>query len=186
MSHGFELAKVEPERLDAAAFPVAAAFDHALKLVNKVVYVVSSLAIVAASLILTSSVIVRYVFHAPTDWQDEASVFLLVGAIFMSAAGVQAVRGHVAIDLFANRLGLVGERIRRVIIDVASLAFCAFFAWKSWMLCHEAWVDDQVTSSTWGPPLWIPYAVMSIGMTLLCLQITLQVFTAKAHGGKRS
>lgn len=186
MSHGFELTKVEAKRLDAAAFPVAAAFDRALGLINKVIYVLASLALVAASLILTSSVVIRYVLHAPTDWQDEASVFLLVGAIFMSAASVQSVRGHVAIDLFSNRLGVAGERLRRVAIDLASLAFCAFFAWKSWILCHEAWVDEQVTSSTWGPPLWIPYSVMSIGMTLLCFQLILQICTAKAQGEKRS
>lgn len=53
--------------------------------------------------------------------------------------------------------------------------FCAFFSWKSWTLLHEAFVDEQTTSSTWGPPLWIPYGLMTVGMTLLCLQLLLQV-----------
>ena len=65
--------------------------------------------------------------------------------------------------------------MRGVAVDVLCLAFCALFAWKSWTLLHEAWVDKQTTSSTWAPPLWIPYLLMSVGMTLLTLQFVVHV-----------
>jgi TRAP-type C4-dicarboxylate transport system permease small subunit len=67
------------------------------------------------------------------------------------------------------------NRVRQWLVDAASLAFCGFFAWKSWTLLDEAWVEDYHSGSTWGPPLWIPYSLMTIGMTLLCLQLVLQV-----------
>ncbi|OZA84452.1 MAG: TRAP transporter small permease protein, partial [Burkholderiales bacterium 34-67-9] len=39
----------------------------------------------------------------------------------------------------------------------------------------EAWAEGQTTSSSWAPPLWIPYSLMAAGMSLLALQIALQV-----------
>ena len=56
-------------------------------------------------------------------------------------------------------------------MDIGSFAFCAFFSWKSWTLLHEAIHEGQTTSSSFGPPLWIPYGLMAVGMTLLSLQM---------------
>jgi TRAP-type C4-dicarboxylate transport system permease small subunit len=73
------------------------------------------------------------------------------------------------------------DQIRRSLADIVAWVFCAFFAWKSWQLLVEAWVDDQTTPSAWGPPLWIPYACMTVGMALLALQQALQVLAGPAR-----
>ena len=170
MAHGLD----DVETGQAAALPRRAA-DRILAFVNDLVVKASSAALVAAGFVLTYSVIVRYFLKISTDWQDETSVFLIVGAVFMSSAAVQALRGHVAIETIVGFLPAGVNRARQILVDVGSLAFCAFFAWKSWSLLHEAWVDDYHSGSTWGPPLWIPYSLMTIGMTLLSIQILLQV-----------
>ena len=172
---------VDPEvaaehgRAEAHPHPAVDALGRAMAALDRVLVLVCSLALVAASLILSYSVAVRYLFHEATYWQDEASVFLIVGATFLSAAHVQSRRGHVGIEAVIELLSPAANRIRFILVDIASFAFCAFFAWKSWVLNHEAWTDGQVSSSTWGPPLWIPYTVMATGMTLLSLQIALQI-----------
>jgi TRAP-type C4-dicarboxylate transport system permease small subunit len=147
---------------------------RALVVVNRGVMLLGMVALLAAALILTSSVVTRYFLHASTDWQDEASVFCLVGATFLCSAFVQAIRGHVGIEAVSSLLPARVNRVRIAIVDVLCLAFCVFFAWKSCTLLHEAWSEGQTTSSSWAPPLWIPYLLMSLGMILLSVQLAVQ------------
>lgn len=162
----------------AASHPLVAAANRALALLNRVIVILSAVAMVLACAILSYSVATRSLFHTPTYWQDEAAVFLLVGATFMTAAFVQSQRGHIGIEAFVGILSPMANRIRLLLVDIASLAFCAFFAWKSWTLAHEAFVDGQVSNSMWSPPLAIPYYLMAVGMTLLCAQILLQIISS--------
>ena len=143
---------------------------------NRAIVFLSAIALLVASCVLTYSVVLRYFSPQPTDWQDEFSVFLLIGVTFMSAAWVQSQRGHIGIEAVATLLPPSLDRWRMRLVDVASALFCAFFAWKSWTLLEEAWVEGYVSSSSWAPPLWIPYLTMALGMSLLTLQILVQVF----------
>jgi len=148
---------------------------RALAWLNAWIVRAGSVALLAAALILTYSVASRYFFKAATDWQDEAAVFCIVGAVFMASAYVQSYRGHIGIELLAHFLPPRANRVRAIVVDIASFLFCAFFAWKSWTLWHEAFVEKQTTTSAWAPPLSIPYGLMAVGITLLAVQIALQV-----------
>ena len=174
MSQGFELEGREVLPSPPAGGVLGMMFRLQAR-VNGFVVMVSMLALLVACLILTSSVVLRYFLKIPTDWQDEASVFLLIGAVFMSGAFVQAERGHIGISAIEGYCSPLVNRLRLLFCDVASFAFCTFFTYKSWSMLHEAVVEGQTTSSTWDPPLWIPYGLMSTGMTLLCLQLLLQI-----------
>jgi TRAP-type C4-dicarboxylate transport system permease small subunit len=164
---------------------VLAALERGLALCNKVIVVIAAVALVAACVILSYSVLSRALFRSANYWQDEAAVFLLVGATFMTSAYVQAQRGHIGIEAFVSLLSPMANRIRLWLVDVASFLFCAFFTWKSWTLAHEAWVDGQVSNSVWSPPLAIPYCLMATGMTLLCAQILLQIAIPLSGASRR-
>jgi len=175
-----------PERAATAPPADAGLAERAMQAVNQVALRVGMVALVSASLVLTYSVVSRYLFKASTDWQDESAVFLLVGVAFLCAPYVQQQRGHIGIEAVAAILPARVNRVRQVLVDIASALFCGFFAWKSWKLLHEAWVDGQTTSSSWAPPLWVPYGLMMLGMTLLTLQIILQLTPRARRRGVRA
>ena len=62
---------------------------------NEFMFKLSAVALVAAALVLTGGVIFSHVTRQGVAWQDEVTIFLISGAIFMSAAAVQARRGHI-------------------------------------------------------------------------------------------
>lgn len=175
MSHGFELNTAKGPEM--AEIGMLARISQFLARINEWVMTASIFALMAAACVLTLSVVTRYFLKMSTDWQDEASVFLLVGSIFMCCAYVQSYRGHVGIEALASILPASVNRIRKITVDIFSLVFCTFFTWKSWAMFHEALVEGHTTSSSFAPPLWIPYSLMSTGMTLLSLQILLQILT---------
>ena len=169
MSHGYD------PRLPAADGAVPGLLDRAMALINRALLVPCMLALLSAAGILTYSVFARYFFKIATDWQDEAAVFLLVGATFLSGAYVQSQRGHIGIEALAGILPPAVNRWRLLVVDALSSAFCLFFAWKSWTLLHEAVAEGQTSSSSWGPPLWIPYSMMALGMSLVGVQLLLHL-----------
>jgi TRAP-type C4-dicarboxylate transport system permease small subunit len=150
-----------------------------LSAINRGLIVAGSVGLMLAALILSYSVVARGLWGAATEWQDEASLFCLVGAIFLCVAYVQEKRGHVGIQAFELLLSAGLRRVLHRCTDLISLLFFTFFTLKCWDLLHDAWVDGQVTNSTWAPPLWIPYVLMFAGMLLLSLQLLVQVLRGR-------
>jgi TRAP-type C4-dicarboxylate transport system permease small subunit len=164
-----------PQREASLASPALRLLQGWLAQLNRLMMAIAMVALLLTSVVLSYAVMARYFFHAPSDWQDEASVFMLVGATFLTSAFVQNLRGHVGIEAIAGWLPPRANELRLAVVDFLSLVFCAFFCWKSWTLLAEAVRDGQTTTSTLAPPLWIPYGLMASGMTILVLQLALQV-----------
>ena len=78
MSHGTS-AKHEPTLV--AGEGLLGVLTHGAAVMNEWIMRLATIALLASACILTLSVVTRYFLKVSTDWQDETSVFLLVGAI---------------------------------------------------------------------------------------------------------
>ena len=162
---------------EARPLPTAAgnSFVGLFRRFSAFLFDLSAISLVVASIVLTAGVIYGHVLGEALIWQDEAEIFLITGAVFISAAFVQSRRGHIGIEVVGSFLPDRWRTRRNLVIDVMAFVFVAFMAWKSGALCYEAFTEEQVSQSTWAPPMWIPYALMTFGMGLLAIEIAIQV-----------
>ncbi len=131
---------------------------------------IAALCIVAAALVVTEGIIVRKVFGLSAVWQIEASVFLLILAVFVGAPFVQKNEHHLNVDLVLIHLSPKTRELTLIVVSIITCILAAILAWFAWPMWWEAVVGNEHTESLWGPPLWIPYLFLPFGMSLLFLQ----------------
>ncbi len=131
---------------------------------------IAALSLVGAALIVTEGVIVRKILGISTIWQIEASVYLLIFVVFAGAPLVQKNEHHLNVDLVIIHLSPRTREITLIVVSIISCILTAILAWYSWPMWWEAVVGNEHSESLWGPPLWIPYLFLPLGMTLLFLQ----------------
>ena len=135
----------------------------------------SALCLVAAAFIITEAVIVRKVFGVSTIWQTEASVYLLIFTVFVGAPFVQKNEHHLNVDLLIINLSPRTREMTLIVVSVISCILSGVLAVYAWPMWWEAVVNNEHSESLWGPPLWIPYLFLPLGMTLLFLQYVVQI-----------
>jgi TRAP-type C4-dicarboxylate transport system permease small subunit len=126
--------------------------------------------LLAAVVVISQMVFVRYILQASAIWQHEFVTFSLIGATFVGAPYVLLTGGHVNVDLLPLYLGMRGRLALAVVAHLVTLCFCALLTWYGFAFWHEAWINDWHAQTVWRPPLWIPYFAVPLGMGLLTLQ----------------
>lgn len=136
---------------------------------------VAALSIVAAALIVTEGVLVRKFLGISTIWQIEASVFLLIFSVFVGAPLVQKHEHHLNVDLVLIHLSPKTREIILIVVSIFTCLLAVSIAWYAWPMWWETVVTNEHSESLWGPPLWIPYIFLPLGMSLLFLQYIVHI-----------
>ena len=131
--------------------------------------------VAVSAVILTGEVLGRYFLDRPTDWALELCIFMLIAATFLAAGHTLAAKGHVNIDIVDHLMSGALNRWRMLLADLGAAGLCGFVAANAWRLTAVAYREDWVANSIWSPKLWIPFAFIALGMSLLALQYLVQI-----------
>lgn len=143
--------------------------------------VLAAALLLVACIVVSLSVVTRYVFAASTVWQSEFVKYAIVAATLLGSPYVLSVGGHVGVDLFAERLGRTGRRMQTTLAGVIGLVFCGVLGFGAGKYFLEAWLNNWVTESVWAPPLWAVLAPFPVGIGWLCLQYVADLLRPQAE-----
>jgi TRAP-type C4-dicarboxylate transport system permease small subunit len=154
-----------------------------LKLVQNAVMALSALALLALPLITAYDVTLRYVFHAPTIWATEISIYLLQFAVFMTPGALLANGDHLRVTFWIeNRTGMV-RRWAEVAVALAVLPYAAALIWFGTSYAQRAFDRGMLSPTLLQVPLWIVYALIPLGGVLLVLGVGLKLAALLQGGG---
>lgn len=139
--------------------------------------IIPAVGIVLAMLILIQEVVLRYVFHAPTIWAHETTVFLCGIAFIYGGLYCTARDRHIRVVLLYDYIPGGLRRVFDIAISLICAAAAAMFAWAAWEMVKRAIfrpdgsLHIETSGSAWDPayPGLIKIFLMAV-MGVMALQ----------------
>lgn len=138
---------------------------------------------VAALIIGTAQVVMRYVFNTGFHWTE--AIFILFTIAAMLFAGSRAVRddAHVKVDILPQLLPRPVQKILRVFRYVVSGALVSIFCWAG--LQYVLFTHNMgIVSPTSGLPIWVIYTMVPVTMGAFGLRYL--ILLAREAGGEET
>ena len=125
----------------------------------------------------------RYGFIVPS--LAEIGGFLFVGAAFLALPSTLRSAGHVRVTLLLRNLRPAADRIATVLILIASAGLAAFASWAVTIQTFASYQRGSVSFGIIPVPLWLPQAVMTVGIVLFTVALVDELVAA-LRGGEPS
>ncbi|KMK68272.1 TRAP transporter small permease [Puniceibacterium sp. IMCC21224] len=121
----------------------------------------------AAALLTVSESILRYL--APTllpDWGAEVTVYLVGWAVMLGASRLIRDQMHVSVDMLVEALPPRTRWVLRVFTCLFGVVIAGFIAYAGWLMVDFALMLGERSDSSIRFPMWGYYAAIPVGFAL--------------------
>lgn len=106
----------------------------------------------------------------------EFAGFLMVGATFLALASTLKQGVHIRVTVVLGLLPDPARRLFNIVVGAAAAALFAFVAWHALLLTVDSYRVGSVSYGIIAVPLWIPQAVMTLGLAVFALALIDEVW----------
>lgn len=135
---------------------------------------ISGIAILIITLIVSTDVVMRYLFNSPLLFAGETCEFLLALIIFAGLAYTFQRGGHIRIDLITRRLPSRFRYRMRMATFGTAIIYLIILTWQISLFIKECYSFNRA-STVLLFPIWIPQLSMLIGALALLLVVLLAI-----------
>jgi TRAP-type C4-dicarboxylate transport system permease small subunit len=146
-------------------------FDPKPNWLENACMVVSEVGIIAMAAIVILEIITRNLLGFSFEISEELGGYIIVGIAFLSLPVCQAYRSYHHVVFVQARLSPRMRVVSHLAFDVLSLAFCLILLWQLSRFVVMSFRTGDQAATPLGTPLWIPQAVMPLGVLVASLSL---------------
>ena len=141
-------------------------------------------------IILTVSVVTRYIFSFTFSWAEELSRFLLVWAMCAGISWCGKSGDHLTVTALANAFHKKAPKAESLIFwigDIINVCFGFYMAYRLWIVTSTVMKSHQVYTSMPFLPKWLMYfagVLAMLGMSIRTIQRRAEGILAARVTGK--
>ncbi len=146
---------------------------------------------IAAAIISSYEVVMRYLFNAPSSWVHVAATALCAVPFCFGGAWCMLRGEHISITLIPDRLGERGQRAVEILSLLLGLFYLGGLGWGVWLQAADSalrfdegrWLPEL----TPGPPNWPLPSLIKVSLflaVLLFLAVTARQLLRLIRGAK--
>ena len=143
----------------------------------------AGLALIFMVVIISTGVMLRYVFGTPLLGLNEINQLTAVVLVMAALPYCTLHTGHVGVDVFDNAIGAVGRLLGDVVSRLLSGFVLSVLVWRAALKALDAWEYEDATNML-DLPVWPFYAVLGIGAALCVLIFAVQLIDILKRGGR--
>lgn len=118
--------------------------------------------------IMLYQVLLRYVFHLPTTWQDEVSRYFIVwGALIGSVVAIRDNQ-HITVDIVYQIFPKIKKKYLEAFAHISMLIFFGFLIYFGSILVQEKLISGQTSYS--GFKLWLIFFILPLSGLLMFIR----------------
>lgn len=141
----------------------------------------AGLALIFMVAIITTGVIMRYVFATPLLGLNEINQLTAVVLVMAALPYCTLHNGHVGVDVFDNAIGAAGRFIGDVVSRLLSGFVLSVLVWRAALKSLDAWEYEDATNML-DLPVWPFYAILSFGAAICVLIFAAQLLRIVTRG----
>jgi TRAP-type C4-dicarboxylate transport system permease small subunit len=127
----------------------------------------------------------RSLLHVSLQVTDEIGGYLVVALTFLSLSAAYQSGAFHSMEILLGRLSPARRELLVLVFNAASLACCVLVTWQLARFTWRTFSSGEASNTLLSTPLWLPQAIMPIGMLALCVAL-IQSLVAGIRALRRS
>jgi TRAP-type mannitol/chloroaromatic compound transport system permease small subunit len=151
--------------------------DSIVDKASHVFLVLSGVLIVIMMFATVYGVVRRYAFHNPEPYSYEISTMFMVFTFVFAISAVERLGRHIRVDFISSRLSDRWQHIiLNIIAPIMGLFFVFILTWQGVEVSLFSLKIGEVSSSSWGEPIFPVKIMVPIGYALLFLVLLTRIY----------